>query len=191
MIIAKTPRLIIRNWRDDDLDLMHFINSDETVMAFFPFRRNREESQRLLDLLRQMIDTTGYGFFALERISDGKTIGFSGLAGTNLEPAVPKGTVEIGWRLAGEFWGKGYATEAAQELLRLGFEERGLEEIVSFAVHNNTRSTAVMRRLGLRANPSRDFIHPNIPDTQRAFQQHVFYAITRAQWEALHYIKRR
>ncbi len=184
MIITKTPRLIIRNWRDDDLELMHVINSDEKVMAFFPFRRNREESRILMDLLRQMIDRTGFGFYALERISDGRTIGFAGLAKTDLEPVLPKGSVEIGWRLASEFWGEGYATEAARALLRMGFEERGLEEIVSFAVFNNIRSTAVMKRIGLKADPSRDFNHPNVPDTHSAFQPHVFYSITKTQWQA-------
>ena len=93
-------------------------------------------------------------------------------------------TVEIGWRLGTDFWGLGYATEAARELLRLGFEDRGLDEIVSFAVPQNTRSIAVMDRLGLRPDPSRDFDHPRVPDSHPHLRRHVLYALERTDLAA-------
>ncbi|MCP4318329.1 MAG: GNAT family N-acetyltransferase [Hyphomicrobiales bacterium] len=95
---------------------------------------------------------------------------------------MPKGTVEIGWRLAAGHWRNGYATEAAEELLRLGFEERGLEEIESFAVHDNTRSTAVMECIGLRHDPARDFDHPGVPEIHAHLRRHVLYALTADEW---------
>jgi len=183
MIIAESERTVIRNWRPDDLDLFWLINSDETVMEFFPARRNREESKAMMDRLTQMIETTGYGFFALERKSDNVTMGFMGLALTDLEPALPKGLPEVGWRLAPQYWGSGYATEAAERLLELGFGERGLAEIVSFAVQGNTRSTAVMERLGMVHDLARDFDHPRIPDTHPQLKRHVLYSMTADLWQ--------
>lgn len=182
MIISETPRLVIRNWYNDDLDLFFEIQSDPEVMEFFPFRRNREESQLVMDRVRTGIAETGFGFFALERRSDNQPVGFAGLAIAGIDPILPATTVEVGWRLATRFWGKGYATEAARELLRVGFEERGLREIVSFAVADNRRSTAVMKRIGMAHDASRDFDHPRIPDTHPHLKRHVLYAIDVDQW---------
>ncbi|MCR9135534.1 MAG: GNAT family N-acetyltransferase [Alphaproteobacteria bacterium] len=183
--ICETDRLHIRNWRDEDLDLMHVINSDEDVMAFFPRRRTREQCADLLQVLKKEISETGYGFFALERKDTGEPIGFCGLAMPRIEPILPEGTVEIGWRLATPHWKKGYATEAAMAMLKLGFTERGLEEIVSFAVFNNQRSLAVMERIGLKPDPSRDFDHPRIPDTHPQLRRHTFYALSRDEWDEM------
>lgn len=180
--ICETDRLYIRNWRDEDLDLMHVINSDEDVMAFFPGRRNRQQCAELLQVLKKQIAETGYGFFALERKDSGQPIGFGGLAMPDLEPILPEGTVEIGWRLATPHWREGYATEAAKALLRLGFRDRGLDEIVSFAVFNNHRSLAVMERIGMKPDPSRSFDHPRIPDTHPQLRRHTLYALNRNDW---------
>lgn len=185
-MITESERLIIRNWRDGDEELFYHINSDETVMEFFPMRRNRQQSAEMMDVLKDRINKTGYGFFALEKKADGQPIGFAGLSIPDLEPHLPKGTVEIGWRLGADHWRRGYATEAARELLRLGFEDRGLEEIVSFAVEANTRSTAVMQRIGMRRDPSRDFDVPGVPDTHPHLQPHVLYALTREEWRRQH-----
>lgn len=185
MIICETDRLRIRNWRDDDLDLMHIINSDRDVMAFFPFRRDRQQCVELLQVLQKRIAETGYGFFALELKETGEPIGFAGLAMAGIEPILPEGTVEIGWRLATPHWGKGYATESAQALLKVGFNERGLREIVSFAVYNNHRSMAVMQRIGMKQDPSRSFDHPRVPETHPQLRRHTLYTLTSDDWRAL------
>ena len=111
----------------------------------------------------------------------GQPIGFAGLSLPDFEP-LPPGTVEIGWRLGADFWGKGFATEAARELLRFGYEDRGLDEIVSFAVPENHRSLAVMERLGLQPDPSRDFDHPRVPDSHPHLKRHVLYALSAQAW---------
>lgn len=93
--------------------------------------------------------------------------------------------MEIGWRLATRFWGHGYVTEAAQSLLVMAFDEKETPEIVSFAVHDNHRSTAVMERIGLKRDPSRDFDHPRVPeDTHPHLRPHVTYALTLEEWRA-------
>jgi RimJ/RimL family protein N-acetyltransferase len=72
--------------------------------------------------------------------------------------------VEIGWRLAFEHWGKGYATEAGRLAIGFGFEESG-DEIVSFTVPANSRSIAVMERLGM--THAGEFEHPRLPPGHR------------------------
>lgn len=176
--ITQTARLTVRNWIETDRDLFHEINSDPEVMAYFPFRRSRAQSDELFDRVRGAISETGFGFFAIALREDDRPIGFCGLARTDLEPFLPDGTVEIGWRLARPFWGKGYVTEAATALLAHGFDNCGLGEIVSFAVSGNTRSTAVMTRIGMKPAPSRDFDHPRIPVSHPHLLRHVLYAIT-------------
>lgn len=178
-----TERLILRNWEERDRDLFFRINSDESVMEFFPFRRDRGEADALLNRLREGIAENGFGFTAIEIAATGECIGFTGLVRADyLEPFLPIGTVEIGWRLAPEYWGFGYVTEAAEAWLTYGFETLGLDEIVSFAVWNNERSTAVMRRIGLRPDPAGDFDHPRVPDTHPELKRHVLYRLSRNDW---------
>jgi RimJ/RimL family protein N-acetyltransferase len=184
LIVLETARLRIRNWRETDRPLFAEINADPKVMEFFPRRRSRQESDALMDEVRQRISETGLGFFALALRDTDEPIGFLGLARTDLEPFLPDGTVEIGWRLAVRFWRQGYVTEASQAMLRHGFEKHGLAEIVSFAVASNTRSTGVMQRIGMRRDPARDFEHPRVPDTAPQLKHHVLYAISRKEWLA-------
>jgi RimJ/RimL family protein N-acetyltransferase len=182
MTILQTDRLIIRNWKDGDRDLFFEINSDDRVMEFFPFRRNRAETDAVFARLQQMIAETGFGFYALELKSTAQPIGFVGLVRTDMEPHIPAGTVEVGWRLAARYWGKGLATEAARAALAHGFGLLNLDEIVSFAVHDNHRSTAVMKRIGMRQDIAGGFDHPNVPDTHPHLKRHVLYRLTAAEW---------
>jgi RimJ/RimL family protein N-acetyltransferase len=178
----RTERLILRQWQDRDRSLFHRINSDDRVMEFFPARRTREQSDELLDMLRDEIDREGFGFAAIELAATGECIGFAGLHEDSVMSSWPAGTIEIGWRLAPEYWGKGYVTEAAEAWLAFGFETLSLDEIVSFAVWNNFRSTAVMERLGMQRDPARDFDHPRVPDTQPHLKRHVFYRLSQEDW---------
>lgn len=182
MLPFATERLIVRNWREGDRALFHEINSDERVMEFFPFRRDRRQSDELMDRLAASIAADGFGFAALELRGTGRCIGFAGLSRAGLGPPFAPGMIEIGWRLARPFWGHGHATEAARAWLGIGFASMGLDEIVSFAVDGNARSTAVMERLGMRRDPSRDFDHPRVPASHRHLSRHVFYSMTRRQW---------
>lgn len=182
MMRLETERLIIRNWEERDRELFHRINSDDDVMQFFPFRRSRAEADGFLDRIRAENEARGYGFAALELKETGACIGFAGLYPDDVAPSRPAGAVEIGWRLAPEFWGKGYVTEAAEALLVFGFKELGLEEIISFAVWNNDRSTAVMRRIGMTRDLEADFDHPRVPDTHPQLKRHVLYSLKHQDW---------
>ncbi len=186
MVVATTERLVLRNWREKDRDLFHEINSDPDVMEFFPFQRTRDQSDELFERLCGVIAETGFGFYALANRETDEAMGFCGLSRTaeRLEPFVPTGSVEIGWRLARRHWGHGYITEAAKRLLDFGFAEKQLNEIIAFAVAGNRRSTAVMQRIGMVAVPERDFMMPGIEDARAEIRPHVVYAIDRAAWQA-------
>lgn len=181
MIILETPRLILRNWREEDRVFFHEINADPVVMEFFPYRRTRVESDALMDRLHTIIAHDGIGFYALEARDSGDLLGFTGLLKTDIEPFIPKDTLEIGWRLVQRHWGKGYVSEAAKACLTHAFETLGQQEVVSFAVHNNHRSTTVMDRLGMVHIAERDFDHPKIPESHPQLKRHVLYSITQEQ----------
>ncbi len=185
MIIHGTPRLILRDWKDSDRALFREINADPEVMEFFAVRRSDEESDAMMERINAMIHATGFGFYAMENRKTGEPMGFCGVAPVTVDDIFVPGTMEIGWRLATRYWGKGYVTEAAKALLAMAFDDKRLAEIVSFAVHNNHRSTAVMKRIGLKRDPSRDFDHPRVPeDTHPHLRPHVTYALTLAEWRA-------
>lgn len=173
----KTERLIIRNWKEEDRDLFHLINSDDTVMKYFPFRRTHAQSDKMMNELKDEVKELGYGYTAVELKETGECIGFCGLHHCKAEPVIAYENIEIGWRLATEYWGKGYITEAALRLIVYGFEELHLDEIISFAVHANDKSFAVMERIGMKRDASKDFDHPRVPDTHPDLKRHLYYAI--------------
>jgi RimJ/RimL family protein N-acetyltransferase len=167
-------RVLLRQWRDSDREPFAALNGDPETMRYFPSTLTREQSDAMVDWASGLIDERGWGLWAVEVPGVAPFVGFVGL---NVPRFMPD-TVEIGWRLLKEHWGNGYATEAAHEALRYGFEELELDEIVAFTVPANTPSRRVMERIGMAHDPSRDFDHPNVPDGP--LKRHVLYAIRRA-----------
>ncbi|MDP3898361.1 MAG: GNAT family N-acetyltransferase [Mesorhizobium sp.] len=182
MMPIRTERLILRNWQERDRELFHRINCDDRVMEFFPFRRDRAAADALMDEMRDDIGRSGFGFAAVEIAATGECAGFAGITEAEVEPHLARGAIEIGWRLAPEYWGKGYASEAAEAWLRHGFLTVGLDEIISYAVATNHRSTAVMRRIGMTEDPASAFEHPAIPDTHPGLKPFVLYRLGRDAW---------
>ena len=156
------------------------MNADPRVMEHFPAPLSRLESDALIDEFEARFDPRGFGLWALERRDDGTFIGFTGLAAVPWEAHFTP-AIEVGWRLAPEAWGHGYATEAAREAVRFGFEDAELDEIVSFTVPANVRSRAVMERLGMTHDPADDFDHPRLP-VGHPLRRHVLYRIDRESW---------
>lgn len=159
-VVLETPRLLLRQWRDDDYDSFVAMDGDAHVREFLLPRDDPSASITLANRCRAGIAERGWGFWALETKADGAFIGFAGLSipGVAL-PFSP--CVEIGWRLAFPAWGRGYATEAATEALRFGFDRLGLERIVAFTANGNVRSRRVMERLGMKYVGA--FDHPSLP----------------------------
>ena len=187
MTPIETPRLILRNWEARDQPVFHELNSDETIMRFFPFRRTREESDKRLVILRAAIEDAGFGFYAAEHKETGECLGMCGIGQLDLEPLFPQGTFEAGWRFAARYWGKGFAAEAAKAAIADGFLNHGLSEFVAIAVKTNQRSIAVMERIGMRRDLDGDFDHPGVPADQPTLIRHATYRISRNQWARTHW----
>ena len=176
-----TERLRLRQWTDDDRDAWAALNADPQVMEFFPEPLTREESDRTFDLFRERIDRDGYGWWAVDRLDTGEFIGMIGLVdrpeGLPISPCI-----EIGWRLAKNAWGHGFATEGAQAALDYGFEQLGRGEIVSFTSHLNERSWKVMERLHMQ-RLDKTFEHPSVPEGHR-LREHIIYRQVQPEWTA-------
>lgn len=175
MIYLETDRLLLRDWSGDDLNPFAAMNVDENVMEFYPATINREESDALAMRLQQDMDAIGFGLYAVEVKSTGNFIGYVGLSEVRF-PAAFAPAIEVGWRLAANSWGYGYATEAARACLAHGFSELGFSEFVSFTTRVNKRSIAVMERIGMSRNPDEDFEHPKLPAGHH-LRPHVLYRI--------------
>jgi RimJ/RimL family protein N-acetyltransferase len=172
-----TPRLVLRPWREEDFAPFAAMNADPRVMEFFPRPLERAESDAAVGRTREHFARHGFGLWAVEVPGVADFIGFVGLAIPRFEAHFTP-CVEIGWRLAVEHWGRGYATEAARAVLAFGFEDLALEEIVSFTTTANRRSRAVMERIGMSRSPEDDFDHPALPEGH-PLRRHVLYRVKR------------
>ena len=169
----RTERLILRRWADSDRDPFAALNADAEVRRHFVSTLSRDESDASVDRFEAGFDSNGYGLWAVERRDTGEFIGFTGL---NPMPAgIPgEGGVEVGWRLAQQHWGHGFATEAALESLRFAFDELGLTHVNSITALSNTRSRSVMERIGMRQHEL--FEHPVVP-VGNPLREHVRYVV--------------
>ncbi|GIF72433.1 GNAT family N-acetyltransferase [Asanoa siamensis] len=177
MITIETERLTLRGWRDADLDALAAINADPEVMRYILDGSVRDR-QRTSQDLRAMIrgwDERGFGLFAVDVRETGAFVGWAGLAVPEFLPEVMP-AVEIGWRLAREAWGRGYATEAAAASLQFAFDDCALDRVISIRHVDNTRSARVMAKLGLAFES-----HTVVPDYDQPVAVH---AITRSGWQA-------
>jgi len=179
LILLHTPRLILRQWTAQDRPAFFELNTNPEVMAFFLHQLQRRQSDMLADICESHIATHGWGLWALEAPGVSPFIGFVGLSVATFDaPFCP--CVEIGWRLARRYWDKGYATETAEAALAVGFEQLALENIVSFTSQINTRSRAVMERLGM--HKQLDFDLSNLPAGHK-LTPHVLYQLSQRQWQ--------
>ena len=158
-IVTETERLIIRHYKEEDFVAFAEMNADEKVMEHFPHTLSENESMAMFERLNNRLDETGKSFWAVELKENNDYIGFIGLSEPNFEADFMPCT-EIGWRLRSKYWGKGYATEGAKACLQVGWDQFGLEEILSFAVTGNLPSIHVMRTIGMTYD--KNFIHPQL-----------------------------
>jgi RimJ/RimL family protein N-acetyltransferase len=150
VIELRTERLLLRQWRNDDLDALAPTYADPEVMRYIRDGavQSRAETAEHLARIRQHWDEHGFGLFAAELLETGELIGWVGLVVPHFLPEVMP-AVEIGWRLARSFWGAGLATEGARAALRFGLVDQGLERLVSIRQVENVRSARVMEKIGL------------------------------------------
>lgn len=181
--VIATERLVLRDWQASDSAPFAALNADPSVTRYLGLQRDRAASDALIESTREHWSVSGFGLWAVARSDDGRFLGFTGLSRPSFDAHFTP-AVEVGWRLAREAWGHGYATEAARAALTFGFETIGLDEIVSFTVPANERSWRVMQRLGMTRDPADDFDHPRLPEGH-PLRRHVLYRLRRADWERL------
>ena len=180
-----TDRLILRRWRRSDRAPYFAMHAEPEVAQFLLPPKSRAEANAQIDMFEACFKTHGFGFWALELIGatseTERFIGFTGLFAPSFEAHfVP--CVEVGWRLARPFWGRGYATEAARAAMADGFDRLGLDEIVAMTSALNARSQAVMARLGMNRDPADDFEHPRVAEGD-PLRPHVLYRISREAFD--------
>jgi RimJ/RimL family protein N-acetyltransferase len=178
----ETPRLILRDWRDADVELWVAMNADPRVTEFFARGYTRELSEAAALAMRHALDENGYGWWAVE-IRGGAP--FAGVIALQEVPFRASFTpaYEIGWRFSFENWGCGYATEGARAALGFAFSHLGWEEVVAFTAASNLRSRRVMERLGMTHDPSDDFELPKI-EPGHPLRRHVLYRARRPEPDA-------
>jgi RimJ/RimL family protein N-acetyltransferase len=155
--VLETERLLLRDWQPSDDAPFAALNADPEVTRYLNGPMTRSESDELVARIRGHWQNHGFGLYAVEVKDSGAFAGFVGLAIPSFLPDVLP-AVEVGWRLAREHWGKGYATEGARASLRYGFEELELRQIISIIDPDNAASVRVADRLEMTRG--RDRIHP-------------------------------
>ena len=172
-IELRTSRLLLKQWVAADRVPFAKLNADAQVMEHFPALLSKKESDTMADRIEAHIEQHGWGLWAVEVSGVTPFAGFIGLVKPLFEAHFTPCT-EVGWRLAVEFWGHGYASEGAAAALTFGLERLALPEIVSFTVPANLRSRRVMERIGMVRNPNDDFDHPGFPEGH-LLRRHVLY----------------
>lgn len=157
--MIETERLVLRRWIREDIDAVAALNADPDVMRWIgdgtPY--DRATSEQHFGIWRDYWDEHDHGLFALQEKATGQMIGFTGLMAPAYLPALMP-SIEIGWRLRRDRWGKGFATEAARAALAHGFDELGLNEIIAVIRPENEASKRVAEKIGLRVRETID--HP-------------------------------
>ncbi len=180
--MLETKRLLLRQWCEDDLAQFAAMNADPDVMRYYPATLTSAESDAMAKKIQTLIAERGWGFWAVERKEQPGFIGFVGLHQPQvILPCSP--CTEVGWRLAKDYWGKGYATEAANAALQFGFQHLRLTEIAAFTAVLNEPSKAVMERLHM-LDTGQNFAHPDVP-VDSVLREHLLYKMTRKQWYAI------
>ena len=169
----ETERLILREWRDEDRDPFFALNSDPAVMEFLP-AGTRADSDAAVERMIATQAEHGHCFWAVERKADGAFLGFCG----PMPAREPLNEVELGWRLAREAWGHGYATEGARASLAWCWANLDTPTVMAITVPANLRSRRVMEKIGLRYVEGGDFDHPALPEGD-PLRRHVLYRMRR------------
>jgi RimJ/RimL family protein N-acetyltransferase len=181
-ISLKSKRLVLREWRDEDLAAFARLCENPVVMEYLLPMKDRAAMDAIAQRIRDHFAENGFGYWAVELPGTSSFIGMVGLVpvtyAAHFTPAV-----EIGWRIDPAHWGQGYATEAAALALDDGFDRLKLQEIVALTVPTNSRSRRVMERLGMTRSEADDFDHPLVPDGH-SLKGHVLYRLQSQHWRA-------
>ncbi|MFI7385115.1 GNAT family N-acetyltransferase [Streptomyces sp. NPDC049813] len=151
MTEIRTPRLLLRRWSpDDDLAPLADIQADPAVMQHIgdgaPL--SLDETAESIERWEDEWDDEGFGVFAVELLGSGELAGAVGLYVPDAPPQIAD-HIGIQWRLGRQFWGQGYASEAAQASLEFALQDRGIDRVVAAVPDGDTSSPKVLAKLGM------------------------------------------
>ncbi|AKH43354.1 RimJ/RimL family protein N-acetyltransferase [Altererythrobacter atlanticus] len=181
----ETERLVLRDWRETDWDEFLRLTNAPAVMRWLGGVMDDEGIAKARERIESYRRDHGHTFWVVERRNDGghlsgEMLGFCGLKRAN-QPGGPIGDMEIGWRLREDAWGRGYAREAAERALQVGFLDYSAPHIIALTAERNVGSWRLMERLGMARRRDLDF---NSPDFDPELGTIIAYSITRAEWDA-------
>lgn len=181
-IAAETERLLLRDWREEDVEPFVRNTNNEAVMRWLGGVKPPGFLERVLrDRFMAWPERDGFTFWVVERKADGELLGFCGLKRADGRNSPVAGEVEIGWRLREDAWGQGYAREAAAAALRYAFESAGAGRVIALTVDGNAASWGLMKRLGMRRRADLDYVDPDWPPSMNPV---IVYEMERGEWSA-------
>ncbi len=176
MKTLETERLLLRAWKNEDVETYYQINQDPKVIEFLLGPMSKEQVEKFIVDKNQTLREENYTLWALEEKATGAMIGCIGIQ--EIPSLIPfAGKMEIAWRLGSQYWGNGYAPEGAHAVLDYAFETLGFEDIFSFTTTTNKRSQRVMEKIGMTHLPNSNFAHPKVP-LDHPLLEHVLYRIS-------------
>lgn len=177
-IVLKTRRLALRQWREGDDDHAAGMRTPAVIRWLqddnMPVRRPGSVVERM----QAMQADHGHCFWVLERLNDGAFLGYCGLKRVDADNTGLTGAMEIGWSLAEQHWGHGYATEAAAAVLDRAFDVHDAPFVVALTVAENAPSWRVMKRIGMHRCAEHDF---HDPAYSHALNPTIVYRVERDQ----------
>jgi RimJ/RimL family protein N-acetyltransferase len=178
-IALRTPRLLLREWRDEDIEPFAEMSADPAVMQFFLPFADRKAMDAWVVSARDHWQRDHFGKFAVELPGECSFIGTIGI------DYVPEGmpfapAFEVSWRLARPYWGQGLAYEGARAAIDDGLHRLGFGEVIAVTTPPNRRSWQLMERLGMARDPDSDFDHPRVP-RGHPLLRHVLYRLRRRE----------
>ncbi len=175
MVRIETERLILRDWREDDVEPFVALSSDPVVMRFYSAIPPRERIVDWMWAMSAKLAAGSLGFLAAELKENGRFVGFVGLNYPIFDHPIAA-LPEIGWRIVPDLWGQGLAPEGAKACLNYGFESLKLAEIIAYTAAANLPSQRVMEKIGMMRDPARDYDHPNVPEGN-PFKRHLVWTV--------------
>ena len=164
--VLETERLILRHFTDDDVDDVFAVIGDPLTMKFYPQTFTREDARRWVTRSQERYRTDGFGLFAVVLKSNREVIGNCGVVKQNVEG---ESLLEVGYHFRRDYWGHGYATEAARACVEYAFRQSGTAKVVSLILPENQPSRRVAERNGMKVEKFVTF--HDLP--------HLMYAVTR------------
>jgi RimJ/RimL family protein N-acetyltransferase len=183
-VILETPRLIVRQFTEDDVDNLFELNSDQEVMRYLgratPREKLRDDIVPFHLAVYQRLDRLGT--WAAESAATGEFLGWF-----HFRPGADQDitNIDLGYRLRRAAWNKGYATEGSRALITMGFTDLGVQRVFGHTMTVNAPSRRVLEKCGLSlVHTTAPYGGPDADVIEGADQGEVEYALTRAEWEA-------